>query len=129
MQQWETIRFIILSGRTGNQSIVALNYRVLVLKTGFLATGSWLAALVSAGTISSYEYQHITGVQITQHALGGGFIELILSGGPKCKGAYGVPDDHNAWRLPNCVPLISGTLDLNREYLNALQQLVADASR
>jgi hypothetical protein len=99
-----------------DQSIVALDDRLLVIKPGMVAGAAFGAK------VTSFNYSDIRGVEVERHIMRA-YIE-ISSAGFEAR-----PKERDRYKEPNCIPVNSGSLNAFKPYLDQLSARISDAKK
>ena len=116
----ESIRFCLLGG---NQAIVALDDRLLVIKPGFMAGATFGAR------VTSFYYRDITGIEVNT-GLVNGVIEINT---PSYQGT-GQKDfwntnneDKDPYKVTNCLPISKFAIKDYKPYIDQLRTMIKEA--
>lgn len=119
----EEVLFCIVG--QGNQSIIALEKRLLIIKPGFLAGATFGAK------VSSFFYKDITGIEVNMGFVTG-VIEISTPSYEATKerswwGTKNNDDTRDIWKLSNCIPILKTDFPVFQPYLDKLRELIEQA--
>lgn len=105
-----------------DQTLVALDRRILVLKRGFMAGATF------GSKITSFAYSDITGIEVRTGILRA-WIELTTPSfqGRASPSLYASDQESNVYKLPNCLPLSKRLLPTYQPYLDQLRERIGGA--
>jgi Short C-terminal domain len=116
----ESVRFCLVG--TGNQGFVALDDRLLIVKTGFMAGTSF------GGRATSFRYADIAGVQVNTGLVKGTIeVHTAAMGATKASDFWSNDENKDPWKLPNCIPIEKKNLSDYQPYLEDLRLLIQAA--
>jgi len=120
INQSEKILFCLVG--SSNQSLIALNKRLLVIKTGFIA------GVTFGSRITSFHYKDITGIEINTGLISG-VIEINTPSyqGTKEKDWWSMDRDRDPFKVSNCIPIAKGNLKEYQPYLEKLREKIQKA--
>jgi hypothetical protein len=120
MNQDEKVLFCLVGNY--NQSLVALDERILVVKTGFMAGATF------GGRVTSFHYKDITGIEVNTGLING-IIEISTPSyqGTKEKDWWSMDRDRDPMKVSNCIPIEKAKLKEYQPYLEKLRQKIRDA--
>jgi hypothetical protein len=121
LREGEKVLFGLIGAR--NQTIVALEERLLIIKTGFMAGATFGAR------VTSLSYSDITSIEVNT-GLVNGVIEVCTPNyqGTKNKDFWSTDKDRDPFKVSNCIPILKSNLAAYRPYLGMLQSKV-DAAK
>lgn len=107
-----------------NQSIVALEDRLLVLKSGFMAGATF------GSRVTSIYYRDITSIEVNTGLLMG-VIEVCTPSyeGTRQKSYWDLDKDRDPKQLSNCIPISKLDLQEYQPYLDKLRAKIVEAKR
>jgi len=118
----ETVLFCIVGEH--DQSLIALNKRLLIIKPGFMANASFGAK------VASFFYKDITGIEVNV-GLAVGVIEILTPSyeGTRERSWIGanLGQTNNVFVVSNCIPISKKDLNMFKPYIDKLRKLVEDA--
>lgn len=116
----ESVDFCLVG--SGGQALVALEHRLLILKSGFMAGATF------GQRVSSFYYRDITGVEVNTGLLNG-VIEVCTPSyeGTRQKDFWSMDKDRDPWKVSNCLPIVKPDLKMYQPYLERLRAKIADS--
>jgi hypothetical protein len=107
-----------------NQSIIALDDRLIVLKSGFMAGATF------GSRVTSIYYREITSIEVNTGVLMG-VLEICTPSyeGTRTKSYWNLDRDRDPWKLSNCIPISKTYLKEYQPYLDKLRAKIVEAKR
>lgn len=120
MNQNEKILFCLVGNF--NQSLIALDERLLVIKVGFMAGATF------GGRVTSFHYKDITGIEVNTGLING-VIEIHTPSyqATKEKDWWSADRDRDPMKVSNCIPITKANLKEYQPYLERLRQKIQEA--
>lgn len=120
MDQDEKVLFCLVGNF--NQSLIVLDKRILVIKTGFMAGATF------GGRVTSFHYKDITGIEVNVGLING-VIEISTPSyqATKEKDWWSMDRDRDPMKVSNCIPIEKAKLKEYQPYLEKLRQKIRDA--
>jgi len=105
-----------------NQSLVALDKRILIIKTGFMAGATF------GSRVTSFHYKDITSIEVNTGLING-VIEISTPSyqGTKEKDWWSMDRDRDPMKISNCIPIEKAKLKEYQPYLEKLRQKIGEA--
>jgi hypothetical protein len=122
MREGERVRFCLVGVQ--GQSLVALDDRLLIVKTGFMS-GATLG-----GRATSFGYADISAIQVNT-GMATGTLEVHSPGLGATKGSdyWSMNKNEDPYKLPNTIPIAKASLAQYQPYLDQLRSLIDRAKR
>jgi hypothetical protein len=116
----ENVLIVLVGG--SNQSLVALDNRLMIVKPGFMA-GATLGAKVT-----SFPYRDISALEVNTHMLTA-VVEVIAPGydGRQPTSYWSRDKNQDPFKLSNCVPTNKKGVQLWQPYLEKIRAKIAEA--
>ncbi|MDP8212067.1 MAG: SHOCT domain-containing protein [Candidatus Zapsychrus exili] len=120
LNQNETVLFCLVGNFS--QSLIALDERILVIKSGFMAGATF------GSRVTSLHYKDITGIEVNTGLLTG-VIEISTPSyqGTREKDWWAMARDRDPMKVSNCIPIEKNKLKEYQPYLEKLRQKIRDA--
>ncbi len=114
LQKGETVEFCLVGG--GDQVIIALDNRLIILKSGIMAGATF------GSRVTSFYYTDITGFEINTGLING-VIEINTPSyeGTRQKDFWSMSKDRDPWKMSNCLPIAKLDLGVYQPYLEKLR--------
>ena len=107
-----------------NQTLIALDYRLIIVKLGFMAGATF------GGRVTSFNYRDITAFEVNT-GWTTGVVEILASGylGGKEKDYWASDKDRDPFKMSNCVPIPKKAAAQWQPYLQWIRERIEEAHR